>query len=193
MVGTSMRVLVVTFASFMLAASAAFAEPAKKNAPAPAPAPTASVAVVQTTKPSADYEAETYSGVPLDGDYAKERGLSKGLVFMVFEKQRRATFRVSKDRIKKVVKMIAEDVAPVMLVKAAPTSRSKIDVVETEGGVFLVETVTANAGIFTTSDVYAFARGSTHADRVAALSRVPTATRRRLERALVLAEAATVK
>jgi hypothetical protein len=181
--GVRLLRFVLVVAILGLGSSPAFAEPPKA----------ASVAIVQTTKPSVDYEAETYSGVPLDGDYAKERGLAKGLVFMVFEKQRRAAFRVSKDRIKKVVKMVADDVAPVMLVKAAATSRTKIDVVETQDGVVAIETVTANAGIFTTSDVYVFARGSSHADRVAALAKLPAATRRRLERALVLAQSSIVK
>lgn len=151
----------------------------------------ADVTVVSTdAKPSADYQAETYSGVPLDGAYAKERGLGKGLVWMVFEKQRRGTFRVPKEKLRRVVRLAADDVAPVMIVKAATTARTRIDVVETTEGAIAVESVTANAGIFTTSDVYVFAKGASLEQRIAQLAKVPPATRARLTRALRLAASA---
>jgi hypothetical protein len=147
------------------------------------------LAIIETTaKPAGDYQAEVYSGVPLDGDYAKQRGLSKGLVYMVFEKQRRAAFRVPREKIKKLVRIVADDVAPVMVVKSAPTARTKIDVLDTQDGIVAVETVTANAGIFTTSDVYVFARGQSIDQRLAAIG--SPGTRERLRRAIALAQGA---
>lgn len=147
----------------------------------------ADVVVVSTQKATADYEAETYSGVPLDGAYAKERGVGKGLVWMVFEKQRRGAFRIAKEKVKRIVHLAADDVAPVMIVRAATTARTKIDVVDTAEGVVAVETVTANAGIFTTSDVYVFAKGATLDQRIAQLAKLPPTTKTRLARAMTLA------
>ncbi len=159
------------------------------DAPADPPKGGGSQLTVITTslKPPADYEAEVYSGVPLDGSYARERGLGKGLVYLVFEKQRRATFRVPHEKIRKLVRFVADDVAPVMVVKTAPVARTKIDVLDTQDGLVAVETVTANAGIFTTSDVYVFGRGASIDQRLAA---VPPATRERLRRAIALAQSA---
>lgn len=157
-------------------------------APAPASAAGGLTVLETTAKPSGDYQAEVYSGVPLDGDYAKQRGLSKGLVLMVFEKQRRAAFRVPREKIKKLVRLLADDVAPVMVVKTAPTARTKIDVLDTQDGIVVVETITANAGIFTTSDVYVLGRGAAIDERLARIA-APTA-RDRVKRAVVLASAA---
>ncbi len=158
-------------------------------AAAPAGAAGGLAMVESTAKPSADYEAEVYSGVPLDGAYAKERGLSKGLVWMVFEKQRRPAFRVPRERIRKVVRLVADDVAPVMIVKTttASTPRTKLDVIDTQEGIVVVETVTANAGIFTTSDVYVFSRGASPDARLAS---VGPAARDRVKRAIAMAQAA---
>ncbi|HEY8077835.1 MAG TPA: hypothetical protein VIF62_27100 [Labilithrix sp.] len=142
-----------------------------------------------SAKPAVDYEAEVYSGVPLDGTYAKERGLTKGLVWMVFEKQRRPAFRVSREKIRKVVRLVADDVAPVMVVKTttASTPRTKLDVLDTQDGIVVVETVTANAGIFTTSDVYVFPRGAAIDARLVS---VGPAARDRVKRAIALAQGA---
>lgn len=170
------------------------AKAAQKAAPPPsAPSSSSSsLTIVETVeKPSADYQAEIYSGVALDDAYAKDRGLAKGLVLMVFEKQRRPAFRVPHDKIKKVVRFVAEDGAPVMLVKAvASPARTKIDVLETDDGWVAVETVTSNGGIFTTSDVYAFAKGASLDQRLAALGNVPAIARERLRKALVMAVSA---
>ncbi len=145
--------------------------------------------VESTSKPSADYEAEVYSGVPLDGAYAKERGVSKGLVWMVFEKQRRPAFRVPREKIRKVVRLVADDVAPVMVVRTttASTPRTKLDVLDTQDGLVVVETVNANAGIFTTSDVYVFPRGAAIDARLASVG--PSA-RDRVKRAIAMAQGA---
>jgi hypothetical protein len=143
--------------------------------------------VASTATPNADYEAEVYSGVPLDGAYARERGLGKGLVWMVFEKQRRAAFRVPHEKIRKLVRLVADDVAPVMVVKTSPVARTKIDVLETQDGLVVVETVTANAGIFTTSDVYVFPRGAAVDARLAS---VAPAARERVRHAVALAQSA---
>jgi len=147
----------------------------------------ADVVVVSAQKATADYEAETYSGVPLDGAYAKARGVGKGLVWMAFEKQRRGAFRIAKEKVKRIVHLAADDVAPVMIVRAATTARTKIDVVDTADGIVAIETVTANAGIFTTSDVYVFAKGATLDQRIAQLGKMPPTTKTRLARALTLA------
>lgn len=139
-------------------------------------------------KPTLDYEAEVYAGVALDDSYARERGLSKGLVSMVFEKQRRPTFRVPHEKIKRLWRFAVEDGAPVLLVKTnASPPKTKIDVLETDDGVFAIETVTSSGGIFTTSDVYTFGKGSLD-QRLGALANAPAASRERMRRALTLAK-----
>jgi hypothetical protein len=167
------------------------AKAAPKAAP-PSSAPASTLTVLETVeRPKTDYQAEVYSGVALDEPYAKDRGLANGLVLMVFEKQRRPAFRVPREKIKKLVRLVAEDGAPVMLVKAvASPARTKIDVLETDDGWIAVETVTTNGGIFTTSDVYAFAKGASLDQRFAALGSVPAIPRERLKRALAMAAAA---
>jgi hypothetical protein len=193
MVGPMRRVMAL--ALFVLLVPASSLADGPKKAPAPAPKVVVAVPLVvveATGKPRTDYEAETYSGVRLDDPYAQERGVGKGLVYMVFEKQRRAAFRVPHERIRKIVRFVADEVAPVMLVKtdtgAPPVARMKIDVLDTEDGAVAVETVTTNAGIFTTSDVYVFTKGSSLDQRVAALGAAPAVSRERLRRALAQAE-----
>jgi hypothetical protein len=141
-------------------------------------------------KPRIDYEAEAYAGVPLDTPLAKERGFDTGLVTMVFEHQRRPAFRVGKERIRRVVRLAAESRAVVTVVRTSTAARPKdhIDVLDTEDGVILVDTAVQNAGMFTTSDVYVFARNATLDQRVGALQGVPSPIRDRLREALVAAE-----
>lgn len=110
-------------------------------------------------KPAVDYQAEVYSGVPLDDAYARERGVDKGLVRMVFEKQRKLAFRVAHERIKKRVRFSGEG------------PRDHVDVIDTEDGFVVVETTTSNAGIFTSSDVYVFAKNTTMEQRLAMVTR----------------------
>lgn len=162
-----------------------------KTTPPTAPAAQASpVTLLESkVKPTLDYEAEVYAGVALDDSYARERGLSKGLVSMVFEKQRRGAFRVPHEKIKRMWRFAVEDGAPVLLVKTnASPPKTKIDVLETDDGVFAIETVTSSGGIFTTSDVYTFAKGASLDQRLGALALAPAASRDRLRRALSLAK-----
>jgi hypothetical protein len=108
-------------------------------------------------KPKADYEVD-------------------GAIAMVFEHQRRATFRVGRDRIKRVVRF------------AMPArARDHIDVLDTEDGVIVVETTVHTSGA-STSDVYAFAPRALLEQRVGALESVVTPTRDRIREALVAAE-----
>lgn len=171
------------------------AQPRPQRAPsaAPAPAPRRTLVLVEAVdKVATDYQAEIYSGVGLDDPYAKDRGLEKGLVLMVFEKQRRAAFRVPHEKIKKLVRLVAEDGAPVMLVKAAASpARTKIDVLETDTGWVAIETATTNGGIFTTSAVYVFPKNASLADRLAAVAAAPPVSRERLREALTRAQSAS--
>lgn len=122
--------------------------------------PAPSVSVLETIeRPTVDYQAEVYSGVPLDDAYAKERGVDKGLVRMVFEKQRKLAFRVPHERIKKRVRFTGE------------AAGDFIDVLDTGDGFVVVETTTSNAGIFTSSDVYVFAKDASLDQRLAMVTR----------------------
>lgn len=121
---------------------------------------TPSISVLESVeRPTLDYQAEVYSGVPLDDPYARERGVDKGLVKMVFEKQRRLAFRVAHERIKKRVRFTGEG------------PKDHVDVIDTEDGFVVVETTTSNAGIFTSSDVYVFAKNTTADQRLAMVTR----------------------
>ena len=135
--------------------------------------------------PRTDYQAETYSGVPLDAPYAKQRGLAKGLVYMVFEHQRRPAFRVGHERINKLVKLVEAAQASVVIAKSTMTTR--IDVLDTKDGIVVVETTTTNAGIFTSSDVYVFPREASPAQRHSSLESMAPTTRDRIRAALAIA------
>lgn len=193
----ALRFASVLFVFVSLAAvreSAAQSKGKAAKAPAKTTPPTASqgspVTLLESkVKPTLDYEAEVYAGVALDDSYARERGLSKGLVSMVFEKQRRGAFRVPHEKIKRLWRFAVEDGAPVLLVKTnASPPKTKIDVLETDDGVFAIETVTSSGGIFTTSDVYTFAKGASLDQRLGAIANAPAASRERLRRALTLAK-----
>jgi len=151
--------------------------------------------VESTGKPRADYEAEAYAGVALDSPLSVERGLDGGLVSMVFEHQRRPAFRVGRDRIRRVVRLAADDRGAMAIVRSAPTARPKdhIDVLDTDAGVVLVDTAVLSAGMFVTSDVYVFSKHSTLDQRIAALEAVPAPARERLREALVAAEWAPIR
>ncbi len=155
-----------------------------------------SLAVVESMgKPRADYDVSTYAGVPLDSPLAKERGLEKGLVHMVFEHERRASFRVDRDRIRRVVRLAAErSITTASHANGATnTNADHIDVLDTEGGVIVVDTATGAGGMFVTSDVYVFAKSATLDQRIGAVEAVPTSVRGRLREALVAAEWTVVK
>ena len=134
---------------------------AKPVVPVVAVAPPApSISVLESVeKPAIDYQAEVYSGVPLDDPYAKERGVDKGLVLMVFEKQRKLAVRVARETIKKRVRFSGEG------------PRDHVDVIDTDDGFVVVETTTSNAGIFTSSAVYVFPRSTTLEQRLALVTR----------------------
>jgi hypothetical protein len=153
-----------------------------------------------------DYQADVYAGVPLSDPYARERGLEHGLVWMAFSNERQFAFRVPKEKMKSVVRMIVDDDArtppgyalankafvPVTLSDLAgpPSPRAypkdRVDVLSTADGTIVVLTSTANAGIFTSSDVYVFPPGTHEAD-VALVAKAPAYHREHLKDALVLA------
>jgi hypothetical protein len=188
----------------LLAGTAAAAPPKKKaaskasavsgGAPAAVASPAALVVVETIEKPKTDYQAEVYSGVPLDDRYARERGVDKGLVLMVFDKQRRAAFRVPREKIKKRVRLAttAQAAPPVIVASLGASSRTAaanaagdhVDVLDTDDGVVVVDTATTNAGIFTTSDVYVFPRGATFDRCMAMVASAPLAARERVRAAL---------
>ena len=94
---------------------------------------------------------------------------------LVFEKERRAGFRIGKDRIKKVVRFVVDGI------------HDRIDVIDTDDGTYVVDIVTTNAGIFTTAEVYSLGKGATLKQRLAVLERVPQLERERLRRAVTTA------
>ncbi len=158
--------------------------------PAPAAAP-ALVVVESVVRPKTDYQAEVYSGVPLEDRYARERGLDKGLVLMVFEKQRRAAYRVPHEKIRKHVRLApTQAAAPVVVASLRPSApvrtiaHDRVDVLATDDGIVVVDTTTTSAGIFTTSDVYAFPNGTSPEQRLAMLAPIPPLPRERVRRAL---------
>lgn len=148
-----------------------------------------------TGKPRVDYEAEVHSGIALDSPLAKDRGLDKGLVTMVFEHQHRPAFRASRERIKRVVRLATDDRGPIALVRTTTPARPKdhVDVLDTEDGVVVVDTAVQGAGMFVTSDVYVFAKNATLDQRIGALEAVAAPARERLREALVAAEWAPVR
>jgi hypothetical protein len=93
---------------------------------------------------SSDYTAETASGVALTDPYAVARGADKGLVRLMDQGGRRTKrYVVPHDRIRAIVR-----------VKYDGTLPDWADLVFTPSDLIVVRTSTANAGIFTGSDVY---------------------------------------
>jgi hypothetical protein len=163
---------------------------------------TAGLTVVESTgRPRTDYEAEIYSGVPLDGSIAKERGFDKGLVTMVFERQKKGAFRVGKEHIRRVVRLAPEERSLVVTTTGASAAKARpkdhVDVLEMEEGmVIVVDTTNQSSGMFTTSDVYVFTKAATLDQRIGALETLVTTapmTKTRLREALVAAEWAPIK
>jgi len=160
--------------------------------------------VENTGKPRGDYEAEIYSGVPLDGAIAKERGFDKGLVTMMFEHQKRGAFRVGREHIRRVVRLAAAEERSLVVTtmgvgvgagRAKP--KDHVDVLELEeGSILAIDTSVQSSGMFTASDVYVFAKNATLDARIGAveaLPAIPTTTKARLREALVAAEWAPIK
>jgi len=93
---------------------------------------------------AADYVAETASGVPLTSAYAVARDADKGLVRLMAEGGRRVKeYQIPHGLIRALIRVKRDADIP-----------DRADLVFTVRGLILVETSTANAGIFTDSDVY---------------------------------------
>jgi hypothetical protein len=92
----------------------------------------------------ANYVAETASGVKLTDPYAVARGADKGLVHLMDQGGRRAKrYIVPRGQIRAIVSL--KDDAAVL---------DRADLVFTDKELIVVHTATANAGIFTYSEVY---------------------------------------
>jgi hypothetical protein len=93
---------------------------------------------------TADYAAETASGVPLTSPYAILRDADKGLVRLMAEGGRRVKkYEIPRTLIRAIVR-----------VKRVAGIPDRADLVFTTKGLTLVDTYTANGGIFIDSDVY---------------------------------------
>lgn len=153
-----------------------------------------------------DYQAEVYSGVPLSDPYARERGLERGLVWLAFTDERQLSFRVPKEKMKRLTRLVMDDeprappgfalaasrsVVPASFAAPADTRsypKDRVDVIDTTEGTIIVATTTSNAGIFTSSDVYLFPRGKSEADLLKS-ARISDVAREHLRDALALARA----
>ncbi len=144
--------------------------------------------IESSAKPRADYAATTYTSAPLDSAVAKERGLDKGLVQMVFEKQRRPAFRIEREHIRRLVRLASEQAIATASHGTPTTGIDHVDVLETDDGVVLVDTIVENAGKLVTSDVYVFPKTATLDQRIGAIESVAAPKRARLREALVTAE-----
>jgi hypothetical protein len=154
----------------------------------------------------ADYQAEVYSGVPLSDPYAKERGLERGLVWIAFTDERQLSFRVPKEKMKRLTRLVMDDepksppgfalAASRSLYPAAFTSpadtrsypKDRVDVIDTSDGTIIVATTTSNAGIFTSSDVYLFPKNKNESELLRA-AHISDVAREHLRAALTLARA----
>ena len=177
------------------------------TAPPPTPrAPTLRV-LDRTEAFGMDYQAEVYSGVPLSDPYARERGLERGLVWLAFSDDRQLSFRVPKEKMRRLTRLVMDDephappgfalaasrtLTPVNFAAPADTRsypKDRVDVIDTTDATILVATTTSNAGIFTSSDVYLFPKGKSEADLLKA-ARISDAAREHLRAALAIARAA---
>ncbi len=155
---------------------------------------------------SMDYQAEVYSGVPLSDPYARERGLERGLVWLAFTDERQLSFRVPKEKMKRLTRLVMEDeprappgfalaasrtLVPANFAAPADTRsypKDRVDVIDTTDGTVVIATTTSNAGIFTSSDVYLFPRGKGEAELLKA-ARISDVAREHLRVALAMARA----
>ena len=91
-----------------------------------------------------DYEAESRSSLPPTDPYVIVRGLDQGLVRLVNEHGRQARrYTVPRDQVRAILR-IKHDVEVL----------DRVDLVFTRTNLVLIHTTTANAGMFTVSDVY---------------------------------------
>jgi hypothetical protein len=125
---------------------------------------TPSLVVVETSgKPRVDYEAE-------------------GAVTMIFERQRRSAFKISRDHIRREVRLEASDAR-------RNSRRDHVDVIDADEGVIVVDSAMHANGV--ASDIYVFDRAASLEQRVGVLTREPGAPAR-VREALVAAEWAKV-
>jgi len=185
------------------------APPAKKTqAVTPAPAPVAPrLRVLDRAETFVmDYQAEVYSGVPLSDPYARERGLERGLVWLAFSDERQLSFRVPKEKMKRLTRLVMDDeprtppgfalvtqrtVTPGNYAAPADTRnypKDRVDVIDTTEGTVVVATTTSNAGIFTSSDVYLFPKNKNETELLNH-ARISEIAREHLRAALALARA----
>ncbi len=185
--------------------------PAVKKTQAVTPAPGAqrvpTLRVLERAETfSMDYQAEVYSGVPLSDPYARERGLERGLVWLAFTDERQLSFRVPKEKMKRLTRLVMDDephappgfalaasrtLFPANFADPADTRsypKDRVDVIDTSDGTVVVATTTSNAGIFTSSDVYLFPRGKSEADLLK-VARISDTAREHLRVALAVARA----
>jgi len=89
-----------------------------------------------------DYIAAHESGVPVTGKYAKDREVDKGQIHFPCKNKRLQDYKISKERIINIIS-----------IKYDMDVYDKTDYVFTQDTIFEVHTSTANAGIFTDSDI----------------------------------------
>jgi hypothetical protein len=92
----------------------------------------------------ADYAPETEAGVPPTDPYAAERGANEGLVRLMSQGGRRTKRYVIPHHLIRAIVRVSFDAVAL----------DRVDLVFTKGDLALVHTATADAGIFTESDVY---------------------------------------
>jgi hypothetical protein len=93
---------------------------------------------------TADYAAETASGVPLTDPYAVQRGADKGLIHLMSQGGVPAKrYIIPHHLIRAIVTVQYDQLIP-----------DRVDLVFTTQDLRLIHTSTGGAGIFTTSDVY---------------------------------------
>lgn len=180
----------------------------KTQSVTPAPAPAPRLRVLDRAESFAmDYQAEVYSGVPLSDPYARERGLERGLVWLAFTDERQLSFRVPKEKMRRLTRLVLDEEPrtppgfalaatrtpyPVSFADPADTRsypKDRVDVIDTTDGTVLVATTTSNAGIFTSSDVYLFPKGKSEAELLKT-AHISDVAREHLRAALALARAA---
>lgn len=91
-----------------------------------------------------DYVTETFSSIPLTDTYALERGVDRGLVFLVYEDMR---------QIEEFV-IPHEEISSVVQIRYDMDVYDRTDVVFTQEKLVMVHSSTSNAGMFTRSDVF---------------------------------------
>ena len=111
------------------------------------PSDVAGVDLVVSCQPgpiATDYVAETASSMPLSDRYAVERGADKGLVRLMSRGGHRAKRYVIRRQAIRAIVALRYDMIDL----------DRVDLVSTARDVAFVHTSTANAGIFTISEVY---------------------------------------